>query len=147
MFNRQDYSSNRSAAASDVQIFLAQVLQYYKMQAHLGGLGNVLVVPADESDSALASAAASYIGWGTENPMKNNNAYYHIQVLTGTEKVVHVRAISRTALSGKIFTVHGKITFPEGKIQSRVGEIDDSAVGSDIEADDFTLNNFTTVGG
>lgn len=29
MFNRQDYTSNRSAAASDVQTYLTQVLQYY----------------------------------------------------------------------------------------------------------------------
>lgn len=39
MFNKQDYTSNRSAAAADVQLFLTQVLQYYKMPTQLGGLG------------------------------------------------------------------------------------------------------------
>ena len=144
MFNRQDYTSNRSAAASDVQIYLTQVLQYYKMPTQLGGLGKELEAPANESDTNLAKAIASYIGWGTDNPMKNDNAYYYIEVPTGTEEVVYIKAISQTALNGKRASVHGRITFPEGKIESRVGDIDDITSGSSIEASDFAFDNFTT---
>lgn len=138
MFNRQDYSSNRSLAASDVQIFLTQVLQYYKMPESLGGMGNDLSeVDADE--------IAKYIGWGDEHPMENDNATYFIQIPEGDEEVVYVKAICRSVLNGKRATVHGKITFPEGKIQARVGEIDATEIVDEIVAEDYNFDNFDEI--
>ena len=145
MFNRQDYTSNRSAAASDVQTYLTQVLQYYKMPTQLGGLGSELS-RAGGSETDFANSIASYIGWGSDNPVKNDNAHYYIEVPTDTDEVVYIKAISRTVLNGKRATVQGRITFPEGKIESRVGSIDDITAGSDIEASDFNFDNFTTSG-
>lgn len=141
MFNRQDYISNRSAAASDTQVYLTQVLQYYKMPEQLGGLGRELT---HTGESELAAEIASYIGWGSDNPMQNDNAHYYIEVPTGIDDVVYVKAISQTELNGKRATVHGRITFPEGKILSKVGDI---TVDGDIEASDFGFDNFSTLGG
>ena len=141
MFNRQDYTSNRSAAASDVQVYLTQVLQYYKMPEQLGGLGRELT---HTGESELANEIASYIGWGTDNPKQNDNAHYHIQVPTDADDVVYIKAISRTELNGKRATVHGRITFPEGKIESRVGDI--SEPDGNIDEGDFNFDNFTVSG-
>lgn len=118
MFNRQDFSSNRSSAASDVQIFLTQVLQYYKMPESLGGLGGD-IDNADDADDFV-----SYIGWGDEHPMTNDNASYMIQIPEHSDdmEIVDIKAIGRAELNGKHSVVHGRITFPEGKIVSKVGE-------------------------
>lgn len=120
MFNRQDFSSNRSSAASDVQIFLTQVLQYYKMPESLGGLGGD-IDNADDADDFV-----SYIGWGDEHPMTNDNASYMIQIPEHSDdmEIVDIKAIGRAELNGKHSVVHGRITFPEGKIVSKVGEIE-----------------------
>lgn len=142
MFNRQDYSSSRSAAASDVQIFLTQVLQYYKMPTQLGGLGNELDAPGAANNAELADLIASYIDWKSENPMKNDNAHYYIEIPSDINNVVYIKAISLDELKGKRATVHGKITFPEGKIESRVGE---TTVDSTIAASDFDFDYFDNV--
>jgi hypothetical protein len=136
MFNRQDFSSNRSAAASDVQIFLTQVLQYYKMPESLGGLGG------DIDNAEDADAIASYIGWGDENPMSNDNATYMVEIPEHTDdlEIVDIKAIGRTELNGKHSVVHGRITFPEGKIVSRVDEI---AKTGDIVDTDFVFDLWT----
>ena len=119
MFNRQDFSSNRSSAASDVQIFLTQVLQYYKMPESLGGLGGD-IDNADDADDFV-----SYIGWGDEHPLTNDNASYMIQIPEHSDdmEIVDIKAIGRAELNGKHSVVHGRITFPEGKITARVDEI------------------------
>ena len=131
MFNRQDFSSNRSSAASDVQIFLTQVLQYYKMPESLGGLGGD-IDNADDADDFV-----SYIGWGDEHPMTNDNASYMIEIPDDME-IVDIKAIGRAELNGKHSVVHGRITFPEGKIVSKVGEIEKT--GDIVEVDfDFDL--------
>ncbi len=129
MFNRQDFSSNRSSAASDVQIFLTQVLQYYKMPESLGGLGGD-IDNADDADDFV-----SYIGWGDEHPMTNDNASYMIQIPEHSDdmEIVDIKAIGRAELNGKHSVVHGRITFPEGKIVSKVGEIEKT--GDIVEAD------------
>ena len=136
MFNRQDYSSNRSAAAADVQLFLTQVLQYYKMPLALGGLGND--IDNAEDDDAIAG----YIGWGDDNPMTNDNATYLVvlpESTTGDDHIVDIKAICRSELNDKRPVVHGRITFPEGKITSRVDEID-NVEGAITETDfDFDL--------
>jgi hypothetical protein len=137
--NRLDYNSTRSSAASDVQIYLTQVLQYYKMPEQLGGLGNELNAPPVWRGTDLANAIARYIGWGSDNPMKNDNARYYIEVPTNIDNVVYIKGISGTQFNGKKATVHGKITFPEGKIESMVGEI---ATNGAIEASDFGFDNF-----
>ena len=130
MFNRQDFSSNRSSAASDVQIFLTQVLQYYKMPESLGGLGG-------DIDNADDADFVSYIGWGDEHPMTNDNASYMIEIPDDME-IVDIKAIGRAELNGKHSVVHGRITFPEGKIVSKVGEIEKT--GDIVEGDfDFDL--------
>jgi len=135
MFNRQDYASNRSSAAADVQIFMTQVLQYYKMPESLGGMGNDLTgVDADD--------IAKYIGWGDEHPMENDNATYYIQIPQGDEEVVYVKAICRAVMNGKRATVHGKITFPEGKIETRVGEIDATEIVGEIGPENYNFDNF-----
>lgn len=126
MFNRQDYSSNRSAAAADVQLFLTQVLQYYKMPESLGGLGGK-INNSEDADSIAedADAIAAYIGWGDDNPMKNDNATYLVVLpayTSGDDQIVDIKAICRSTLNDKSPVVHGRITFPEGKISSRVGE-------------------------
>ena len=126
MFNRQDFSSNRSSAASDVQIFLTQVLQYYKMPESLGGLGG-------DIDNADDADFVSYIGWGDEHPMTNDNASYMIEIPDDME-IVDIKAIGRAELNGKHSVVHGRITFPEGKIVSKVGEIEKTG---DIVEEDF----------
>lgn len=130
MFNRQDFSSNRSSAASDVQIFLTQVLQYYKMPESLGGLGGDI----DNADDA--NDFVSYIGWGDEHPMTNDNASYMIQIPEHSDdmEIVDIKAIGRAELNGKHSVVHGRITFPEGKIVSKVGEIQKTG---DIVKTDF----------
>ena len=130
MFNRQDFSSNRSSAASDVQIFLTQVLQYYKMPESLGGLGGD-IDNADDADDFV-----SYIGWGDEHPMTNDNASYMIEIPDDME-IVDIKAIGRAELNGKHSVVHGRITFPEGKIVSKVGEIEKTG---DIVKTDFVFD-------
>ncbi|MCK9558074.1 MAG: hypothetical protein PHQ78_03255 [Candidatus Cloacimonetes bacterium] len=136
MFNRQDFSSNRSAAASDVQIFLTQVLQYYKMPESLGGLGG------DIDNAEDADAIASYIGWGDENPMSNDNATYMVEIPEHTDdlEIVDIKAIGSAELNGKHSVVHGRITFPAGKIVSRVDEI---AKTGDIVDTDFVFDLWT----
>ncbi len=133
MFNRQDFSSNRSSAASDVQIFLTQVLQYYKMPESLGGLGGD-IDNADDADDFV-----SYIGWGDEHPMTNDNASYMIQIPKHSDdmEIVDIKAIGRAELNGKHSVVHGRITFPEGKIVSKVGEreMTGDIVGVDFDFD------------
>ena len=133
MFNRQDFSSNRSSAASDVQIFLTQVLQYYKMPESLGGLGG-------DIDNADDADFVSYIGWGDEHPMTNDNASYMIQIPKHSDdmEIVDIKAIGRAELNGKHSVVHGRITFPEGKIVSKVGEIEKT--GDIVEVDDFVFD-------
>lgn len=120
MFNSQDFSSNRAAASADVQLYLTQVLQYYKMPRSLGGLGNSLsrnnTVPAD---------IAAYIGWGSELPMVTDNAYYTIQIPgdTGSVDVVDIKAIGASVKNGSIRSiVHSRIFLPEGRIDTKVGE-------------------------
>lgn len=119
-----------SSAASDVQIFLTQVLQYYKMPESLGGLGG-------DIDNADADDFVSYIGWGDEHPMTNDNASYMIQIPKHSDdmEIVDIKAIGRAELNGKHSVVHGRITFPEGKIVSKVGEIEKT--GDIVEVDDF----------
>lgn len=119
MFNKQDYTSNRSAAAADVQLFLTQVLQYYKMPTQLGGLGG------DIDNAPDAQAMASYIGWGTDLPMTNDNAIYMVEIPEhfGDDEIVYIKAIGRSEMDGKRGVVHGMIEFPEGKITARVDEI------------------------
>ena len=133
MFNRQDFSSNRSSAASDVQIFLTQVLQYYKMPESLGGLGGD-IDNADDADDFV-----SYIGWGDEHPMTNDNASYMIEIPEHSDdmEIVDIKAIGRAELNGKHSVVHGRITFPEGKIVSKVGEIE---MTGDIVEEDFDFD-------
>jgi hypothetical protein len=137
MFNRQDYTSNRSSAASDVQIFLTQVLQYYKMPESLGGMSSDLDNVED------ADYIAKYIGWGDDHPMENDNGTYYIQIPEGVDEIVYIKAICRAELNDKRATVHGRITFPEGKIEARVGEIDATEIVGDIVAEDYEFDNFT----
>nr|MDK2851455.1 hypothetical protein [Candidatus Cloacimonadota bacterium] len=135
MFNRQDFTSNRSSAASDVQIFLTQVLQYYKMPESLGGLGNDL----DNLDDA--EQLAKYIGWGDDHPMKNDNAHYLVELPNNDEQVVYIKAIGRSSLAGKRPVVHGRIRFPDGEIRSRVGEIE---LTTDVTETDFNFDLWET---
>lgn len=143
MFNRQDYSSNRSSAASDVQIFLTQVLQYYKMPESLGGMSSDLDNVDGNDNTEKSDTIAKYIGWGDDHPMGNDNATYYIQIPEGVDEIVFIKAICRAELNGKRATVHGRITFPEGKIEARVGEIDATEIVGDIVAEDYGFDNFT----
>lgn len=95
-----------------------------------------------ESDTELANAIARDIGWGSNNPMKNDNAQYFMEVPMETEDALYIKAISLNELKGKRVTVHGKITFPEGKIESNVGK---TAMDDTIEVGDFDFDNFANV--
>jgi len=132
MFNRQDFTSNRSSAASDVQIFLTQVLQYYKMPTSLGGLSSDLDEIEDEE------SLARYIGWGEDHPMVNDNAHYLIEIPEDVADVIYIKAIGRSSLAGKRPVVHGRIHFPDGEIRSRVGEIE--LTTTDVTETDFDFN-------
>ena len=80
---------------------------------------------------------------GSDNPHKNDNAHYYIEVPAEAGNVIYVKAICANRFNDRRATVHGRITFPEGKIESRLGYIDDSTVGDNIEADDFIgIDNF-----
>lgn len=135
MFNRQDYTSNRSSAASDVQIFLTQVLQYYKMPLSLGGLGSDL----DNLDDA--QQMARYIGWGEDHPMENDNAHYLVVLPDLVDQVVYIKAIGRSSLAGKRPVVHGRIHFPDGEIRSKVGEIE---LTTEVTETDFGFDLWET---
>lgn len=141
MFNRQDFTSNRSSAASDVQIFLTQVLQYYKMPTSLGGLSGDLDNVDGNNNAGKADTIAKYIGWGDNHPMKNDNAHYLIEIPEGIENVIYIKAIGRSSLAGKRPVVHGRIRFPDGEIRSRVGEIE---LTTDVTETDFNFDLWET---
>ena len=117
MFNRQDQVSNRSAAATEAQLYLTQVLQYYKMPRTLGGLSKSLA-------TTTADSIASYIGW-PNNPMDSENASFLLLIPTSTaeNEFVDIKAIGKSVYQDKKPVVQGRITFPDGVIISKVGTI------------------------
>ena len=117
MFNRQDQVSNRSAAATEAQLYLTQVLQFYKMPRTLGGLSNSLA-------TTNADSIAAYIGWA-DNPMEHENASFQLIIPTPTaeNEFVDIKAIGKSVYQDKKPVVHGRITFPDGVIISKVGTI------------------------
>ena len=115
--DRQDQVSNRSAAATEAQLYLTQVLQFYKMPRTLGGLSNSLAI-------TNADSIAAYIGWA-DNPMDSENASFLLLIPTATadNEFVDIKAIGKSIYQDKKAVVHGRITFPDGVIISKVGTI------------------------
>lgn len=141
MFNSQEYSSSRAATTADVQLYMTQVLQYYKMPRSLGGLGGKM------RSGITANDVSNFIGWGGELPMSNDNASFYIVLpeQNGPEDIVDIKAICNSSKDGKRPVVHSRIYFPDGRIETKVGDINHT--GGAIQASDFGSFDLWTGGG
>lgn len=131
MFNSQGYSSNRSAATADVQLYMTQVLQYYKMPRSLGGMGGKM------RSGVTANDVSNFIGWGGELPMTNDNGSFYIVMPAQPEnqEIIDIKAICSASKNGKKPVVHSRIFFPDGRIETKVGDIVHQGA---VQASDFT---------
>ena len=87
------------------------------MPRSLGGLSNSLA-------TTTADSIAAYIGWA-DNPMDSENASFLLLIPTATadKEFVDIKAIGKSIYQDKKAVVHGRITFPDGVIISKVGTI------------------------
>lgn len=111
MFLRQDLSANRSACGADLQLFLTQIQQIYKMPEHLGGYSGNLA-------NADAAEMAARICWGDEHPLKNDNGRFQISIFA-EENYVEIKGIGHAEHKETRPALHGRISFPEGVIDLR----------------------------
>ena len=118
MFNSQAYSANKSAIASDAQSFATQVVQFYKTPLSQGGAGK-------DGKKLITADIASYIGWGSNTTVDNDNGYYTI-LSDGTDTteatIVTITGIGKEKNGSKIPTVVTTFTIDGETITAEVGD-------------------------
>ncbi|HPI26039.1 MAG TPA: hypothetical protein PLO57_06185 [Candidatus Cloacimonadota bacterium] len=116
MFMQQKFQNNGSMIGQDTQRYLIQIQESYRLWTALNGLSRDL-------EGVNAEMLARNIGWGEENPMSSENGQYLIQVDIANT-TVHVKSLGVESHGGLRPAVHGTIVFPEGKIETKRGDVD-----------------------
>jgi len=117
MFNSQAYSANKSAIASDAQSFATQAVQFYKTPLSQGGAGKDVA-------NMTVGKIASYIGWGTDTTIDNDNGYYTLGII-GTETVptaITITGVGKEKNGDKIPGVVTTFTISTEKITAQVSD-------------------------
>lgn len=121
MFNNQAYNSNKTAIASDVQSYAAQVVQYWKTPISQGGYAGTttdLVIADVEAYIGFTEAA---VDGGSQVGIKTENGYYYISAVTGGaatggDATVKITGVGNAEKGGQNPHIVITITLPAGTI-------------------------------
>ncbi|MDD3534721.1 MAG: hypothetical protein PHC50_01055 [Candidatus Cloacimonetes bacterium] len=120
----QSYSNNRGLLMAEVQDYLVQLSQTYRLVTTFNGVSRDL-------QGVSAEMMIDYIGWSS-NPITNANGTFLIELEPGIP-IIYVKATGKDPSNGKIAAIHGKIEFPEAKISVKVGNISQDASVADVD--------------
>lgn len=125
MFSQQKFQNNGSMLGHEVQQYLVQIQESYRLWTALNGLSRDL-------QGVTAEQLASNIGWAGVNPISNLNGEYLIQV-DNANVCVHVKSLGKDYHHGQRPAVHGRITFPEGRIMLKRGAVDEASALAELD--------------
>lgn len=120
----QSFSNNRGLLMAEVQDYMVQLSQTYRLVTTFNGVSRNL-------EGVNAGMMIDYIGWSS-NPITNTNGTFLIELESGIP-IIYVKAMGKESSNGKVAAVHGKIEFPENKITVQAGTISQDSSVADIE--------------
>jgi len=120
----QSYSNNRGLLMAEVQDYLVQLSQTYRLVTTFNGVSRDL-------QGVSAEMMIDYIGW-SNNPIKNANGTFLIEMEPGNP-IIYLKAMGKDSSNGKIAAVHGKIEFPEGIITVKVGAVNENTAVAELD--------------
>lgn len=120
----QGFSNNRGLLLAEVQDYMVQLSQTYRLVTTFNGVSRNL-------DGVTAETMFDYIGW-SHNPINTANGTFFIEMEPGIP-IIYIKAIGKEPSNGKVAAVHGKIEFPENKITVQAGAIDEDAAVAEVD--------------
>jgi hypothetical protein len=113
MFGNQAYNSNKQAVAAELTDYAAQVLQFWKTPASMGGAGGVIT-------NVTVAKTASYIGFtGASSSITTDNGEFRVTAVDGN--VVTLKGLGKENKSNSFPYVTTTVDLSNSAIATTIG--------------------------